>query len=46
MLGKSCPHVLPPGDPKHMAYEETVERDLDGAVDVYFPHAQLHIYVG
>ena len=46
LLGKPCPHVLLPDDPKYVEYEETVERDLDGVVDVYFPHGQVHIYVG
>ena len=45
LLGKGCPHVLPPDDPRYVAYEKTVE-DLDGVVDVYFPHGQVHVYVG
>jgi hypothetical protein len=46
LLGRVCPHTLPEGDPRHVPYERTVERDLDGVADVYFPHAQVHIYIG
>lgn len=46
LLGKPCPHVLSMDDPRYVPYERTVERDLDGAVDVYFPHGQVHIYIG
>ena len=45
MLGRPCPHVLPEGDPLRVEYHKTVE-DLQGAVDVYFPHAEVHIYLG
>ena len=46
LLGKGCPHVLPPDDSRYVPYEKTVEWDLDGVVDVYFPHGQVHVYVG
>ncbi len=45
LLGKGCPHVLAADDPKYVAYERTVERDLDGVADIYFPHGQVHIYI-
>ncbi len=45
MLGGKCPHVLPPADPKFVEYRVTAERDLDAVLDVYFPHAQVHVYM-
>ena len=44
-LGSQCPHLLPSDDPKFVDYKVTVERDLDGALEIYFPHAQVHIYM-
>ena len=46
LIGKVCPHTLPPEDVRHVSYETTVERDLDGVLDVYFPHGQVHVYLG
>ena len=45
-LDAPCPHVVPRDDPKFLDYTVTVERDLDGTLDVYFPHAQVHVYIG
>ena len=46
MLRAQCPHVLPADDPRFVDYELTVQRDLSGVLDVYFPHARVHIYLG
>ena len=44
-LGSQCPHVLPRDNPKFIAYEQTIS-DLEGFLDIYFPHGQVHIYIG
>lgn len=44
-LRRPCPHTLPPGDAGHVPYLTTLERDLDAVLDVYFPHARLHVYL-
>ena len=44
-LRAQCPHVLPSDDSRFVDYEVTVERDLDGVLDIYLPHAQVHIYL-
>ena len=44
-LGLTCPHVLAPDDAKFVDYVAYVERELDGVLDVYFPHASVHIYL-
>lgn len=44
-LGKPCPHLLARDDPRFVDYMATVERDLDAVIDVYFPHAQVHVYM-
>ena len=45
-IGAGCPHLLPVDDPAFVDYEITVERSLDGVLDVYLPHAQVHVYLG
>lgn len=40
-----CPHELPAGDPSHIPYEQTVEDDLKGVLDVSFPHANVWVYL-
>ena len=44
-LGATCPHTLLDGDPKRVDYLTTVERDLDGVLDIHFPHAEVHIFL-
>ncbi|MCL0101977.1 hypothetical protein M1O29_02700 [Dehalococcoidia bacterium] len=44
-LGGECPHLRETKDPKYIDYATTVERDLNGVLSVYFPHAQVHIYL-
>ena len=44
-LGHTCPHLLPPEAPGFVDYLVTVERDLDGVLDIFFPHARVHIYL-
>ena len=44
-LGAPCPHARRDDDPERVDYLTTVERDLDGVLDVYFPHAEVHIFL-
>ena len=44
-LSLPCPHVLPPDDPGFSDYVIAVERDVDAVLDVYFPHADVHLYL-
>ena len=44
--GQDCPHLLPHDDPNHVVYTNTIEIDMDGILEVYFPHAQVYIYLG
>ena len=43
--GQECPHLLPLDDPRHVEYAYTVEHQMDGILEVYFPHAQVYIYL-
>jgi hypothetical protein len=43
--GQECLHLLPRDDPRRVAYAATVEDQMDGIVEVYFPHAQVYIYL-
>ena len=44
--GEECPHELPSGEPGHVLYAQTVERELEGSLELYFPHAEVSIYLG
>ncbi len=44
-LGGQCPHMLPPNDHRRVDYLTTVERELEGVLDVHFPHAQVHVFL-
>ena len=43
---RPCPHILSPSDPSRVSYEHTVEHDLDGVLEVAFPHAQVRLFLG
>ena len=43
--GQQCPHVSPATDPNHVEYVHTVEHQMNGILEVYFPHAQVYIYL-
>ncbi len=43
---QSCPHKLPEGDPQRVEYETTLQRERRANVEVYYPHAQIAIYLG
>jgi hypothetical protein len=45
-LGKECPHVLDETDPAWVSYVETVEQEMNGVLEIYFPHAEVYIYLG
>ncbi len=40
-----CPHALASDDPGHEDYLATVERDLEGVLEVSFPHASVRLYL-
>ena len=42
---KECPHRLPSGDPRRVDYAQTVEEEMDGRLEVSFPHAGVQIYL-
>ncbi len=43
--GQECLHLLPKDDPRYVEYARTVEDQMDGVLEVYFPHAQVYIYL-
>ncbi|MEE9284763.1 MAG: hypothetical protein V3V35_03435 [Dehalococcoidia bacterium] len=43
--GNRCPHALPPHDPQREDYLATVERDLDGVLEVVYSHARVRLYL-
>ncbi len=45
MLRAACPHALPQDDAKRLDYLTTVERDLDAVLEVFFPHAQVRLFL-
>ena len=45
-LGKECPHVLDEADPGRVSYVETIEQEMNGTLEIYFPHAEVYIYLG
>ena len=44
--GEGCPHALPLTDPAYLPYARTVEDDLNGVLEVQFPHADVSIFLG
>jgi len=45
-VGKECPHILDQSDPGWVSYVHTVEQEMRGTLEVYFPHADVYIYLG
>ena len=45
LVGRKCPHVLPPGDPAHVDYLQTVQRELSAILHIHYPHARVHFYL-
>jgi hypothetical protein len=45
-LGKDCPHRADGLAPSQEEYQRTVEDQLRGVLEVDFPHAGVHIYLG
>lgn len=45
-LGKTCPHMLDESDPDWISYPQTVEQEMRGTLEVYFPHANVYVYLG
>ena len=41
-----CPHRLPEDDPAHVDYALQLQRDRGGSLEVYFPHAEIAVYLG
>ena len=41
-----CPHRLPAADPAHVDYGLQLQRDRGGSLEVFFPHAQVAVYLG
>ena len=42
---EQCPHKLPHDDAAYVSYSKTAEREMDAILEVYFPHAQVHVYL-
>ena len=45
-VGKVCPHILDQSDPDWVSYVETVEQEMRVTMEVYFPHADVYVYLG
>jgi hypothetical protein len=43
---QSCPHRLPAADPEHVDYVLQLQRQRGGSLEVFFPHAEVAIYLG
>lgn len=44
--GEECPHLRSPDSLGYADYADTVDRELEGSLEVYFPHARVSIYLG
>jgi len=44
--GEECPHEGPPEESGHVPYAQTVEMELEGSLELYFPHAEVSVYLG
>ena len=44
--GQECPHCGKSGEEALAEYVSTVENELRGVVEVSFPHADVHIFLG
>ena len=42
---KECPHNLPESDPGYVTYIETLQRERRSNLEVFFPHANVAIYL-
>ena len=41
-----CPHGLPEDDPAHVDYAQQLQRYRGGSLAVFFPHAEVTVYLG
>ena len=46
MRQASCPHVLAPEESGYIPYAQTVDEDLQGFLEVAFPHADVSVFLG
>lgn len=42
---ETCRHKLPEDDPQRVDYVSTLQRERRASVEVYYPHAQIAIYL-
>jgi hypothetical protein len=42
---KPCLHKLPDDDPDHVDYQTTMQRERQGSLEVFFPHAGIAIFL-
>ena len=43
--GQECPHLLLADNPQHVSYVNTIESEMNGILEVFFPQAQVYIYL-
>ena len=41
-----CPHRLPEDDPGRVDYALQLQRGRGGSLEVFFPHAEITVYLG
>ena len=41
-----CPHGLPEDDPAYVDYRLQLQRDRGGSLEIFFPHAQVTVFLG
>ena len=41
-----CPHRLPEDDPAYVDYALQLQRGRGGSLEVFFPHAEVTVYLG
>ena len=41
-----CPHRLPEDDPAYVDYAQQLQRYRGGSLAVFFPHAEVTVYLG
>ena len=42
---QECPHRLPDGDPSRVYYRMTMQRERQGNLEVFFPHAGIAVFL-
>ena len=42
---EACPHDLPEEDPDHVDYRMTMQRERQGHLEVFFPHAGIAVFL-